>query len=120
MSKKNGISPVSANKFAPFDPLYGPPLESVSYPCAGHTAVKNTDFLVYLRTKNGRTTRFARDSMGWVQMASSGIRRRCTAEQVLNHLLPALVLGEKVIHAKVALKRGRRFNPRLERLRMEP
>jgi len=82
--------------------------------------MKNTDFLVYLRTKNGATTRFARDSRGWVQTASSGIRRRCTAEQVLNHLLPALVLGEKVTLARVTLRRGRHFNTRLERLRRKP
>ena len=79
--------------------------------------MKNTDFLVYLRTKNGSTTGFSRDSRGWVQTASSGIKRRCTAEQVLNHLLPALVLGEKVVLTRVALKRGRHFNARLEGLK---
>jgi hypothetical protein len=79
--------------------------------------MRNIDFLVYLITKRGATTRFARDEKGWVQTAPSGIRRRCTAEQVLNHLLPALVLGDSVLTTKVELKRGRRFNERLERLR---
>jgi len=81
--------------------------------------MKNADFLVYLITKRGVTTSFARDSKGWVQTAPSGIKRRCTAEQVLNHLLPALVLGDSVLTTKVGLKRGRRFNARLERLRRQ-
>jgi|GEM_PF-749516 len=79
--------------------------------------MKNTDYLVYLITKTGVTTRFARDEEGWVQTAPSGINRRCTAEQVLNHLLPALVLGDSVLTTKVVLKRGRRFHPSIERLR---
>jgi hypothetical protein len=78
--------------------------------------MKNSDFVIYLITKHGVTTSFARDKKGWVQTASSGIRRRCTAEQVLNHLLPALVLGTSVLTTKVKLKRGRRFHPRLQRL----
>ena len=78
--------------------------------------MKNTDYLIYLKTKNGATTRFARDSESWVQTAPSGKRRRCTAEQVLNHLLPALVLGESIITTRVTLKRGMRFNPRIEKL----
>jgi hypothetical protein len=79
--------------------------------------MKNTDYLVSLITKTGVTTRFSRDGEGWVQTAPSGIKRRCTAEQVLNHLLPALVLGDSVLTTKVELKRGRRFHPSIERLR---
>ena len=78
--------------------------------------MKNTDFLVYLVTKNGVTTQFARDAGGWVQTSPAGRRRRCTAEQVLNHLLPALVLGGAVVRTEVRLKRGRRFSPRIERI----
>jgi hypothetical protein len=81
--------------------------------------MKNTDYLVYLTTRTGVTTRFARDKEGWVQTAPSGIKRRCTAEQVLNHLLPAMVLGDSVLSTKVKLKQGRRFHPSIERLRKE-
>ena len=80
--------------------------------------MKNTDFVVCLITKHGLTTKFARDKSGWMQTAPSGIKRRCTAEQVLNHLLPALVLREPIITTKVKLKRGRHFHERIERLRM--
>ncbi len=79
--------------------------------------MKNTDYLVYLVTRNGVATRFSRDDEGWVQTAPSGVRRRCTAEQVLNHLLPALVLGDSVVKTEVRLRNGKRFSPRLERLR---
>jgi hypothetical protein len=80
--------------------------------------LKNIDFLVYLITKHGSTTKFARDNKGWVQTAPSGVKRRCTAEQVLNHLLPALVLGDSVLKTEVKLKRGRRFNERLLSLKV--
>ena len=79
--------------------------------------MKNTDFVVSLITKHGSTTRFARDRRGWVQTAPTGTKRKCTAEQVLNHLLPALVLGDSLITTKVKLKRGRHFHPRLERIK---
>ncbi len=79
--------------------------------------MKNTDYLVYLVTRRGATTKFARDAKGWVQTSPAGKKRRCTAEQVLNHLLPALVLGGPTVKTEVRLRRGRRFHPRIERLR---
>lgn len=78
--------------------------------------MKNTDFLVYLVTRSGSTTRFDKDERGWVETAPSGIERRCTAEQVLNHLLPAIAVGDSVIKTKVKLRPGKRFHPRLERM----
>lgn len=33
---------------------------------------------------------FAKDEHGWYQVTSAGSRRKATAEQVLNHILPAL------------------------------
>jgi hypothetical protein len=79
--------------------------------------MKNTDYLVSLTTGGGSVTGFARDEKGWAQTAPSGVVRRCTAEQVLNHLLPALVLGGSVVSVNVELKPGRRFSERLEKLR---
>ena len=79
--------------------------------------MRNTDYLVYLTTRGGSVTRFARDDRSWMETASSGVMRRCTAEQVLNHLLPALVLGGSVVETRVRLRAGRRFHPRIERLR---
>lgn len=36
------------------------------------------------------TERYYRDKAGWVKVSARGRRFRMTAEQVLNHLLPAL------------------------------
>jgi hypothetical protein len=81
------------------------------------SAVRNAGFVVCLTAEYGSRTTFARDKKGWAQSAPPGIRRRRTAEQVLNHLLSALVLGPSVVTAKVKLKRGGHINRRLERVR---
>lgn len=39
---------------------------------------------------------FQRDKDGWFQTSSRGTVRRCTAEQTLSHLLPALAGVSKV------------------------
>jgi len=40
--------------------------------------------------------RYYRDRDGWLKVSSRGRAFRATAEQVLNHLLPALAFGEKL------------------------
>ena len=40
--------------------------------------------------------RYYRDKDGWLKVSSRGRKFRATAEQVLNHLLPALAFGEKL------------------------
>jgi hypothetical protein len=40
------------------------------------------------------TERYYRDPHGWVKVSNRGRVFRMTAEQVLNHLLPALAFGE--------------------------
>lgn len=40
------------------------------------------------------TERYYRDKSGWLKVSSTGRVFRMTAEQVLNHLLPALAFGE--------------------------
>jgi hypothetical protein len=47
--------------------------------------------------KGKRTTeRYYRDAYGWVKVSNSGRVFRATAEQVLNHLLPALAFGDRL------------------------
>lgn len=50
----------------------------------------NDCYTILLRTKTGRTERYYRDDAGWVKESTVGRKHRATAEQVLNHLLPAL------------------------------
>ena len=45
-------------------------------------------------TKNGAKQSFRKGKNCWMQTSSKGIVRRCTAEQVLSHLLPPLAFGK--------------------------
>src|SRR5688500_10982125 len=49
----------------------------------------NDSYLVLISTKNF-TERYYRDKTGWLKVSARGRKFRMTAEQVLNHLLPAL------------------------------
>jgi hypothetical protein len=51
--------------------------------------LRNTSYLIRIRTKTA-TERYYRDEAGWVKVSTRGRKFRATAEQVLNHLLPAL------------------------------
>ena len=49
----------------------------------------NSSYVIVISTKNA-TERYHRDEAGWVKVSARGRTFRATAEQVLNHLLPAL------------------------------
>lgn len=49
----------------------------------------NDSYVILLGTKNF-TERYYRDKLGWLKVSARGRKFRMTAEQVLNHLLPAL------------------------------
>jgi len=49
----------------------------------------NESYVILIGTKNS-TERYYRDGTGWVKVSARGRRFRATAEQVLNHVLPAL------------------------------
>lgn len=49
----------------------------------------NDSYTIYLGTKNF-TEKYYKDKKGWVKISSKGNKFRMTAEQVLNHLLPAI------------------------------
>ncbi len=49
----------------------------------------NDCYVIRLGTKNF-TERYYRDKVGWLKVSARGRKFRMTAEQVLNHLLPAL------------------------------
>lgn len=51
--------------------------------------LKNDSYVVYMGTNNFTETYF-KDKDGWVKISARGRKFRMTAEQVLNHLLPAL------------------------------
>ena len=49
----------------------------------------NDSYVILIGTKNF-TERYYRDQTGWLKISARGRKFRMTAEQVLNHLLPAL------------------------------
>ena len=49
----------------------------------------NDSYTIHLGTKNF-TEKYFKDKKGWVKISSKGNKFRMTAEQVLNHLLPAI------------------------------
>jgi len=51
--------------------------------------LKNDSFVILIGTKNF-TERYYRDRNGWVKVSARGREFRMTAEQVLNHVLPAI------------------------------
>ena len=51
--------------------------------------LKNESYVVYMGTKNF-TEKYYKDNEGWLKISARGKKFRMTAEQVLNHLLPAV------------------------------
>ena len=49
----------------------------------------NDSYVILIGTKNF-TERYYRDKTGWCKVSARGRKFRMTAEQVLNHLLPAV------------------------------
>ena len=49
----------------------------------------NDSYVILIGTKNF-TERYYRDKTGWLKVSARGRTFRMTAEQVLNHILPAL------------------------------
>ncbi|MEK6208621.1 MAG: hypothetical protein AABM32_13395 [Chloroflexota bacterium] len=49
----------------------------------------NDSYVILIRSKSF-TERYYRDEKGWVKVSARGRTFRATAEQVLNHVLPAL------------------------------
>jgi len=51
--------------------------------------LKNDSYVIYLGTKNF-TEKYYKEKEGWVKISSKGKKFKMTAEQLLNHLLPAI------------------------------
>jgi hypothetical protein len=64
----------------------------------------NESFVILIGTKNF-TERYYRDEAGWVKVSARGRTFRMTAEQVLNHLLPALARSKPDLIVKVELQK---------------
>ena len=64
----------------------------------------NDRYTISIGTKNF-TERYLRDKNGWLKVSARGKTFRMTAEQVLNHLLPALSGIKPDLTVKVEYKK---------------
>jgi len=55
----------------------------------------NDTYCIVLQGKRTRE-RYYRDKTGWLKLSGQGRVFRATAEQVLNHLLPAMAFGDSL------------------------
>jgi len=60
----------------------------------------NDSYLIFISAKNF-TERYCRDRDGWLKISARGRTFRMTAEQVLNHILPALAGTKPNLTVKV-------------------
>ncbi len=65
----------------------------------------NDCYEIRLGTKNF-TERYFRDARGWLKVSARGRRFRMTAEQVLNHLLPAIAGVKRGVVVEVVYRPG--------------
>jgi hypothetical protein len=63
----------------------------------------NDRYVISIGTKNFTETYF-KDDKGWVKVSAKGNKFRMTAEQLLNHLLPAIADVKQGITWKVDYK----------------
>lgn len=64
----------------------------------------NDSYVILMGTKNF-TEKYYRDKDGWVKISARGKLFRMTAEQVLNHLLPAFAGIKPNLSVKVKYKK---------------
>jgi hypothetical protein len=55
--------------------------------------MKNTECVIYITTRRGWTQTYVKEKDGWTQTGPNGVVRQLSAEQLLSHLLPPLVVG---------------------------
>ncbi len=67
----------------------------------------NDSYIIVIGSKNV-TERYYRDAKGWLKVSTRGRRFRATAEQVLNHVLPAVAGLKPDVFIRVEHHEGRR------------
>lgn len=74
--------------------------------------LRNTEYRITFTSESGRLYySFAKDESGWYQITAAGKRHEATAEQVLNHILPALAEVEPGVRLKPRVKITVEYEP---------
>jgi hypothetical protein len=71
----------------------------------------NTDYVIRITTKHGRTWSYLKEGNGWTQTAPTGRVRGLSAEQLLSHLLPPLAGDQPGLSVRVEPRRRRIGEP---------
>ena len=80
----------------------------------------NTDYVIHIATKRGRTTIYRKEKNGWTQTASTGIVRQCSGDQLLSHLLPPLAGDQPGLRVTVECKKQKRSSADVADMRRLP
>jgi len=72
----------------------------------------NDSYIILICTKNVME-RYCRDKTGWLKISARGRKFRLTAEQVLNHVLPAVAGLKPNLTIKVEHRDARLQNERI-------
>ena len=72
----------------------------------------NNSYIISISAKNF-TERYYRDKTGWLKVSARGRKFRMTAEQVLNHVLPAVAGIKPGLTIKVEHQDSRSQNERI-------
>jgi len=65
----------------------------------------NTDYVIHIETKHGRTWSYLREDDGWTQTAPTGIVRQLSGDPLLSHLLPPLAGDQPGLSVRVERKK---------------
>lgn len=76
------------------------PYQRTYYVKIGTMKLTNDSYVITMGTKNF-TEKYYKDKDGWVKISAKGNKFRMTAEQVLNHLLPAVAGVKQNVILKV-------------------
>ncbi|MBA3274013.1 MAG: hypothetical protein H0T11_09110 [Chthoniobacterales bacterium] len=66
--------------------------------------MKNTDYVIRIATRRGRSWTYLKEADTWTQTTPNGRVRRMTAEQLLSHLLPPLAKDQSHLNVTVEPK----------------
>jgi hypothetical protein len=69
--------------------------------------VRNSEYVIRIIAKNGRTWTYLKEGDVWKQTGPTGRVHRLTAEQLLSHILPPLVGDQPGISVMITRRRGR-------------
>jgi hypothetical protein len=70
----------------------------------------NTDYMIQIKTKPGRTWSYRKEKNGWSQAASTGIVRQLSGDQLLSNLLPPLAGDQTSLSVTVERKKQKQLS----------